>query len=136
MKQSRHHLVAVIGEKTLGTSDTHLLAREIAAYLLDQKCTGDLDSLMRDIITYRAEHGVVEAVAVSAFPLSDTVLVEVRALLEYEYPQANQVIVSEKRDNSVIGGVRIDLPSEQLDLTVRSKLSIFKRLTALERNKA
>jgi F0F1-type ATP synthase delta subunit len=136
MKQSRHHLAAVIGEKTLHISDTGLLAREIAAYLLDEKHTGELDSLMRDIIAYRAEHGAVEAVAASTSPLSDEVLADIKTLLEREYPKAKQVIVREKRDDSVIGGVRIDLPNEQLDLTVKSKLSTFKRLTALERNKA
>jgi hypothetical protein len=34
----------------------------------------------------------------------------------------------------VVGGVRIELANEQLDLTVQATLNKFKHLTALERN--
>jgi F0F1-type ATP synthase delta subunit len=136
MKESRHHLAQVIGEKTLHVTDSKLLAREIAAYLLNEKQTSNLESLIRDIIAYRADHGAIEAIAASTSPLSTTVLEDIRQMLQSEYPEAQSIVVREKRDDSVIGGVRIDLPNEQLDLTVKSKLSTFKRLTALERNKA
>lgn len=136
MKQSRHHLAEVIAEKTLHVTDAKLLAKEIAAYLLDNKQVGDLQSLMRDIIQYRANNGIVEAIAASASELPQDVLDDIKKMLEANYPAAKRIIVRQKRDDSVVGGLRIDMANEQLDMSVKAKLNTFKRLTALERNKA
>lgn len=136
MKQTRHHLAAIIGEKTLHIQDSKELAYEIAAYLLHEKQTGELDSLLRDVMQYRADHGAIEAIAVSANAVPDDVLTDVRDLLKREFPTAKQHIVRSKIDSDIIGGMKIDLPNQQLDLSVKSQLNKFKRLTALERNEA
>lgn len=134
MNKTRHHLASVIAEKTMHITDMTLLTQEIAAYLLEEKQTDGLESLVRDIMQYRANHGLVEAVAVSAYPLTDQVMNDVEQLLKNEYPRAKSIVVSQKRDPDVVGGIRIDLANEQLDLSVKAKLNTFKRLTALERN--
>ena len=51
-------MAEVIGRKTLKTTDEKQLAKEIAAYLLSEKQTADIDSLVRDIMQYRAGHGI------------------------------------------------------------------------------
>jgi F0F1-type ATP synthase delta subunit len=127
---SRHHLAEVIGKRTMNIKDRDLLVREIAAYLLHEHHTAELSSLVRDVMQYRADHGVVEAVAVSAHGLSDRMAKGVEKILKDAYPGATEVIVRERQDESVVGGIRIELANDQLDLTVRSKLSKFKRLTA------
>ena len=129
MKQPRHLLVETIGAKTLTIADTKKLALEIAAYLLLENRVHELDSVMRDVIAYRAERGVVEAEAVSAHELTNNVKEDIKVLMKQNYPDAKTITISERIDESVIGGVRVVLPHEQLDLTVRSKLSNFKRLT-------
>lgn len=134
MKQTRHHLADIIGEKTLNVVDEKQLAKEVAAYLLHEHQTGSLESLVRDIMQYRTEHGVVEAITVSSSALTDEVLKDVKTVLKQEYPNAKSYIVRSKIDEDLVGGVRIDLSNEQLDLSVKAKLSKFKRLTALERN--
>lgn len=136
MKQSRHHMADVIGAKTMRISDSKKLAREIAAFVLHERMTDDLQSLMRDIIQYRADHGVVEAIAVSVSPLTEQVKKDIKHLIKAEYPKTETIIVDEKQDPAVVGGLRIDLANEQLDLSVKAKLNKFKRLTALERSKA
>ncbi len=136
MTQSRHHMAEVIGEKTMHISDTKQLAGEIAAYLMAEKQTHQLQSLIRDIIQYRSDHGIVEATAVSVSPLPAEVMKDVQTLLETEYPQAKHITVRQRQDADVVGGIRIDLANEQLDMSVQSKLNIFKRLTAHERNQA
>ncbi len=129
MKQPRHLLVETIGARTLNIVDAKLLAQEIAAYLLSENRVNELDSIMRDVIAYRAERGVVEAEAVSAHELTNNVKDDIKVLMKQNYPDAKSVTISERIDTNVVGGVRVVLPHEQLDLTVRSKLANFKRLT-------
>lgn len=130
MPISRRHLAEVIGERTLHIKDGKKLAREIAAYLLDTKATDDLESLIRDVMEYRANHGVVEAVAVSAHELTASAIKDLEAILKEEHPKAKTVHVISRQDPSVVGGVRLEMANEQLDLTVREKIDMFKRLTA------
>ncbi len=127
-KATRHHLAEVIAGKTLHTKDSQVLAHEIAAYLLIEGRTHELEPLLRDVMQYRQDHGVLEAVAVSAHELNDTVRDDIKSLLGKSYPEAKTVIVDEKQDPSVIGGLQINLANEQLDLSIEAKLSTFKRL--------
>lgn len=126
---TRHHIAEVIGERTLGVSDPARLAREIAAYLLSENLTYELESLVRDVMEYRMKKGVIEAKLVSAHALGREVEADVRKILHDEYPNAKQIRIDQELEPETVGGVRIELPNEQLDLTVRSKLNTFKRLT-------
>ncbi len=132
---TRKELAEVIGSKTLQIKDRQQLANSIAAYLASDLKTKsiNLDSLMRDVMQYRLEHGIVEAVAVSAHELDDRVISDIKSLLKEHFPDAKSVLVDQKIDASLVGGVRIELPQENLDLSVRSKLNLFKRLASLER---
>lgn len=131
MKQQRHQIVEIIGKRTLNIHDPKDLANEIAAYLLSENLVSELDSIMRDVVDYRASHGIVEATVVIAHELDDNIRREVKNLLKQEYPNAKTVLANERIDTQAVGGVRVVLPHEQLDLTLRSKLSNFKRLTML-----
>lgn len=129
MSSTRHHLAQVIGDRSLKVSNFKKLSQEIAAYPLEAGQTAELDSLMRDIINYRAQKGVVEATAVSANPLSTRDVADIRAILKEEYPHAKSFEIDQSRDPEVLGGVKVDLPGEQLDLTIRAQVNKFKRLT-------
>ena len=131
---SRQHLAEIIAEKTLHNFDKKKLSQEIAAYLLSTGETQELESLIRDIIEYRATKGVVEAIAVSAHPLDNKVIKELESLVKQEYSHVKSVKVDQELDPQLIGGVRLELPGEELDTTVRTRLNTFKRLTAQERN--
>jgi F0F1-type ATP synthase delta subunit len=129
MKFARAELAALIGEKTLHVSDMSLLAREVAAYLLEEKRSGDLESLMRDVLAYRETHGVIEAEVASAHDLSDDVLREVKSVIKEHYPEAKKVLVHDHVDTNVVGGLKVTLANDQLDMSVRKQLDTFKRLT-------
>ena len=129
MNYARTDLAAIIGEKTMHVSDMRLLAKEVAAYLMDQKHESDLESLMRDVLAYRQSHGVLEAEVASAHELNDETLKEVKQLLKEHYPDAKKVVVHAHVDPDVVGGLRVTLANEQLDMSVRSKLDMFRRLT-------
>jgi F0F1-type ATP synthase delta subunit len=134
MKLPRYQLAEVLAKRSLGSFEPKAFSSEIAAYLLDEGRTGDLDSLIRDIIDYRAQHGIVEVRAVSAHTLTSTVAADVTKQVKQRYPEASDVVISPIHDERVIGGVRLELPNEQLDLSVRAKLSRFKQLTTAGRN--
>lgn len=129
-KLPRHELAKVLAERLL-TLPEKRLAAEVAAYLLAEHRTGELDSLLRDIMQYRADHGVVEVAAVSAHDLGANVRRDIEARVRELYPAARTVIISEQRDESLIGGVRIELANEQLDLSIRATLNRFKQLTTV-----
>jgi F0F1-type ATP synthase delta subunit len=127
-KIPRHTLASVIAGK-LTAGNEKKLAREAAAYLLSEKRSGELDSLLRDVEQYRADNGVVEVVAVSAFPLDAKARKEIEAKIREVYPQAKQVMITERIDADQLAGVRLELANQQLDLTIRTKLNQFKQLT-------
>lgn len=130
MKVPRHVLAQAIAERTLTVRDTKLLAREIAAYLLAERRVRDLEPIIRDVMQYRAQKGMLEAEIVHAHDVNDAVVKDVRQLLRHAYPTAESVHVNTRRDESVVGGLRIDMPNEQLDLSLADKLATFKRITS------
>jgi F0F1-type ATP synthase delta subunit len=130
MKLSRTRLAAVIAERAGENVDAKQLSREIAAYLLDEDRVDELDSVLRDLMQYRADHGVVEVITVGAHSLTDTVRSDIEGVARELYPDAKQIIISEVLDKTVIGGIRIEFANEQLDLSVRAKLNRFKQLTS------
>jgi F0F1-type ATP synthase delta subunit len=126
---SRTQLAQVIAQRTMEVQDLSLLAQEVAAFLLENNQVNELESLMRDVLAYRQAHGILEANVATAHDLNIDVQKEVAALLKEHYPQAKQVIVRQTHDDSIVGGLKVDLANEQLDMSVRAKLDTFKRLT-------
>lgn len=134
MKTPRSQIAPVLAKLSLQPSASEKrLSQEVAAYLLDENRTGELDSLLRDVIAFRAEHGIVEVTAVSAHELSPEVRKDIERQVRELYPSAKEIIINERIDQEQIGGVRLELVGRQLDLTVRGKLNRFKELTAVER---
>lgn len=128
-KLPRHDIAKVLAERSLGRFDAKQFSEQIAAYLLQERRTADLEPLLRDIMQYRADHGIVEVIAVSAHPINDAVRSDITAQIQSLFPEATQIIISEELQPDVVGGVRLELPNQQLDLSVRNKLSRFKQLT-------
>ena len=129
MRIPRAQLAAVIGEKTLKQTDLKRLAKAVAAYLMEQKSIDQLESLMRDVLAYRQAHGIIEADVVSAHDLSQEALHGIKELVKDHYPAAKKVVVHEDHDEAVVGGFKVNLAQEQLDMSVRAKLDTFKHLT-------
>lgn len=129
MKVPRSELVPVLAKLSQKLPPKKFTA-EMANYLLSENRIGELDSLARDLINYRAENGVVEVTAVSARPLAPSVLNDAKRKVKQLYPAARQIIVNQRIDDDQIGGVRLEMPGKQLDLSVRNKLNQFKQLTA------
>lgn len=124
----RTDLAGVVASTTLKKGVSKKYTRELAAYILDNRMTGDLDSLMRDVQADWAKTGHLEVLAASAHPLTDSIKNEIKRQVKSLEPSAKTIIITEVYDEEVIGGVRISLPERQLDLSVEAKLNKFKSL--------
>jgi len=128
MKAPRTRLAAAIADNTLNSGVSKDYAKEVAAYLLAEHRVGELDSLLRDVQADWAGKGFVEVVAKSAHTLDADTKAQIATRVKALYPAADQVVVTEVHDASVIGGVQINLADKQLDLSVEAKLNQFKQL--------
>lgn len=128
MKAPRSAIAKVINQK-LDKADAKKAAEDIAGYLLAEKRVGELDSLMRDLQQIRSDQGAVEVNALSAHELDQNSINEIKTLIKKKFPGTNQIIINKIIDNDVVGGVRLVMANQQLDLTIRYKLSKFKQLT-------
>lgn len=130
MKTPRTRIAATIADRTLKGGKTASVAREVAAYLLAEGRVRDLESVLRDVQADWAKAGHVEVLAASAHPLEAGTRADIEQQIKKLYPKATQIIVTEVLDPAVIGGVRLSLANQQLDLSVEAKLNKFKQLTA------
>jgi F0F1-type ATP synthase delta subunit len=129
MSTERIRIADLVAERTLKDGSTKALSKSLAAYLLDNNEVDQLDSILRDVSQDWAEAGLVEVVAASAHPLTDAVVTDIKAQVKKLYPGAKQIIVSRTIDPSIVGGVKLSLPGQQLDMSVEAKLNKFKQLT-------
>lgn len=129
MKTPRLDIASTVAAHTRKDGSTPEYARQIAALLMSERRVGDLDSLLRDIQADWARQGYVEVLAYSAHPLTASVKDDIAQQVKHLFPQADKIVVTEVADPSVVGGVKIRLAHQQLDLSVEAKLNKFKQLT-------
>jgi F0F1-type ATP synthase delta subunit len=132
MKSPRTRIASTIADRTLSNGVSKEYSREVAAYLLAEGRVGELDSLLRDVQVDWAASGYVEVLAASAFPLSADTKADITRQVKPLYPNAEQIIITELHDPDVLGGVRLSVANQQLDLSVEAKLNKFKQLVGKE----
>lgn len=128
--KARSRLADMIAERTLKQGANKQLTAEIAAYLLQERQVGQLESILRDVQADWAAKGYVEVLAHSAHLLPVSIKADITKQVAALYPNAKQIVVTEVLDPAIIGGVRLNLANQQLDLSVEAKLNKFKQLTA------
>lgn len=108
------------------------LAGKIAAYLVSEGKTSEVNSLARDILQIQADsRGVVEVTAVTAHELDEKLRFKIEKLIKSSHPEAEKVIINQQLDESVIGGVRLELANEMLDNTVDARLDNLREKTRI-----
>lgn len=79
---------------------------------------------------YNADHGIAEAVVTSAVALREDQMAALKEKLEKI--SGKKISLIQKRDPSVLAGLRVELEGKQLDGTVQSRLSgISKKLNEI-----
>lgn len=101
------------------------LSEAVAAYLVANRRTSELDAIMREVSRLREQQdGVTEMTATSAYKLDAAAQKAIVAL----FPNQT-LIINEVVDSDVLGGVRLETSEMQLDLTVRNRLQRLKAAT-------
>jgi ATP synthase F1 delta subunit len=94
----------------------------LAAYLVDQNRTEEIDLIINDIAhELFVQSGQLLVTTVSARPLSDTVRQELKAML-VDATKAKKVEFSESVDPSLLGGLIARTPDAVADMSVRTTL--------------
>lgn len=100
--------------------------KELASLLVDQRLHSQVEDILIAIADeYSKKHGLVEAEARTAFPLSKELKAELEKRVQ-ESTGAKKVILHEEIDKSLLGGVIISAPDMELDLSLRTKLAKLK----------
>ena len=118
-KQQIAEVVAELLDKGLSLSR---LTRAIAAYLVAQRRTKELDAIMRDIIKFRASRGIRETTLTSAFPLDTATRESLKEIILQYYSGTKRLIVHEQQDKSLVGGLRLETDDLRLDISVHTQL--------------
>ncbi len=100
--------------------------KQLAAYIIENRIHNQTNEIMDSIQTeYQRKHGIVEATTASVHPLTADLKKRVQTIVA-EKTGANKVVLHELLDPSVLGGVKINAPEMELDLTLKTKLAKLK----------
>lgn len=127
MKLSRRKLSDYAASRLLAGDDTKSVMRELAAHLVDTRRTRELELIVRDIEARLLTNGTALVEVVSARELSSEAKKAVETMVKTEHSGVKDVILRERIDESLIGGVRVELPGSIADFTVKATLD---KLTA------
>lgn len=118
MRLSRRKIARYVAGR-LATGD-ELIIEELAALIIEERRERDIDLLVRDIEDQLAQSGMTIATVETAKPLSETVRQSVRKLL------GGDVRLREEVRPELIGGIRIETPTQELDGTISQKIYALK----------
>lgn len=106
------------------------LGQTLAAYLVAERRTGELEVLARIMTELRAKQGTHEALVSSAFPVNDSLRVAIDELIRSRQTGVKTVVINERQDRSAIGGLRVETNELLLDATISNKLKHLYQLTS------
>ena len=125
----RSNLAKYIATSIDENISTKKLAKHVAEYLLEEKKVSDLESVMRDVVNLRAQAGFIEVDAYSAHKLSETAIKDIKSTVKNHFRNVKRVSVNNLIDEDLVGGVKLYIGSDRLDLSIKNKLNIFRELT-------
>lgn len=99
------------------------VARQLAAYLLTSGRVREVDLVVRDIEAELYAHGIILATVTTARPLSEAVRRQVVTLLKGKTVKLREVV-----DANELAGIRIELPGQLYDATLRRRVESLKEL--------
>lgn len=122
-KISRRSLARYGADQLLAGTSARAVAKHLAAVLVDSTRQKEAPLLLADINYELQSRGRLAATTVTtANELSASLRSEVTALVK-KSTKAQQVLLSEQVDKSIIGGIRIETAERTWDKTVFSQLN-------------
>jgi F0F1-type ATP synthase delta subunit len=114
-------MAAYVADKLVAGASVNEALREVAAYLKISRRTREQALLVRDIEGEMAARGIVVADVASAHPLDASIEAQIKAMTGATTLQLRQSV-----DESLLGGIRIDIPGKRFDGTIRHRLNALK----------
>ena len=119
---SRRKLAATIAEQLIESSDQSSVMKQLAAYVIENNLEAEVDRIITDVNRYLAAKGHVLARVTTARSLDAATKNLISHHIKQLSDNKTEVIIDEQVDPSIIGGVIIQTPDKQLDLSVASQL--------------
>lgn len=119
---SRRKLAAFCAEELVKGHD---ITKQLAAYLVESRRTREYELIARDIESALAERGILVADIATATGLSATSRRAIEAFLASR-TSAQKIVLREEVDATLLGGVKVAIPGNELDATLRHKLNQLK----------
>lgn len=122
---SRRALALHVANHLVDGKPSHDIAQQLAAYLIWTRRTKELSVIVRDVQFYLAERGHIAGTITSARQLSDQTLA---ALTDFtkQHTGASEVSFDTTIDETLIGGVKLEIPGYELDSSLSRQLTILK----------
>lgn len=120
-KISRRKLASYVADGIARGDEIGRLLSEAAAYLIESGRTREVDLLARAIEDALEDRGISIATVTSARPLDDEFKRAIATLIG-----AKKLALRETVDPAVLGGVKIETSSAQLDATIKHKLTALR----------
>lgn len=121
-KLSRRKLAGNVAARISAGENQKTVLRELAAYLIDSGRKKEASLVVRDVEAMLLHTGTAVGTVTSARPLSKTALSSIEEFIKEHDSAITDVVLREQIDESLIGGVRLELPGSQLDASVKAKL--------------
>lgn len=127
-KVSRRRLAEFVAERTANGSFDRNSVRSLAAYLVDNHRTDQVELLLDDVAAIMASrHGVLLAEVVSAYPLEESVRTAITDYIK-KAEKVERVELQESIDPDLIGGLIIRTPTAEFDSSIRTQLRHLKSI--------
>lgn len=124
-KLSRRDLATHFVSKLLGGVSVQTLSRQLAAYLIESRRTKELSLMLREIQYELAERGHVVGTVTMAHELGEAAKKAVEAYAKKQTGAINLQLDSVV-DETVLGGVKLNLPGREFDATIAHTLTALK----------
>jgi F0F1-type ATP synthase delta subunit len=121
-KLSRRKLSIHVASRLAKGESKKTVLRDIAAYLIDTGRKNEATLIVRDVEAMLADTGTAIGTVTSARPLSNQAIQSVESFIKQHDKRITQVILRQDVDESLIGGMKLELPGVQLDASVKAKL--------------
>lgn len=125
-KVSRRRIARVIAARIVDGEPISAILRDTAAYLIDVNRQNEYELLVRDIEDALANLGHIVADVTVARSSTQDYTSAIQALRG----DASKIYIREHIDPTQLGGIKIALPDERYDATLRTRLDNITQLTA------
>ena len=121
-KLSRRKLAIHTAARLSAGESKKTVLRDLAAYLIDSGRKAEAMLIVRDVEAMLMSNGIAIGTVTSARPLSASALKDVESFVKASDSNVKQVVLREMVDESLISGMRLELPGKTLDASVKAKL--------------